>query len=161
MRKIKCRIVLISALFICFSQSSAAQNKPAWIDAVENMLKQKETVWKLERKFERNASAYLDYGFELKSGGQIVNIQIQIFKDASNVEATFAGSIDALTNGMGRFSTRTKLKDFGDEAFMWVNVNKDGWTMIRFRKTNVFVEVFALSEESGKLFARDVSEQIP
>ena len=161
MRKLKYRTVLIFALTSCFSLTCFAQNRPAWIDAVENQLKQEETAWKLERKSERNARNYFEYNFELKSGEQIANIQIQILKDTLNIEKRFADSVENLTNGMGRFSTRTKLKDFGDESYMWVNVNKNGWTMIRFRKNNVFVEIFSLSEEAGKLFAKDVLEQIP
>jgi hypothetical protein len=161
MRKIKHRIALIFALIFCFSLTCFAQNKPTWIDAIENELKQEETTWKLERKSERNARDYYEYNFELKSGEQIVNIQIQLLKNVSNIKKTFADSVDALTNGMGRFSTRTKLKNFGDESYMWVNVNKNGWTMIRFRKKDVFVEIFSLSEEAGKLFAKEVLEQIP
>lgn len=117
----------------------------------------------MERKTERSARDYYEYNFELKSGEKIANVQIQVLKDASNLEKRFAESVENLTNGMGRFSTRTKLKDFGaaDEAYTWVNVNKDGWTMIRFRKAEIFVEIFSLSEEAGKSFAQNVLEQIP
>jgi hypothetical protein len=156
----KNKIIFIFAFVFCLSFNCVAQNKPAWIDAVENTLEQNAT-WKLERKSERNAKDYFEYNFELKSGERIANIQIQILKDAADIEKRFTETVENLTNGMGRFSTRTKLKDFGDEAFMWVNVNKDGWTMIRFRKSNVFVEIFSLSEEAGKSFAKDVLEQIP
>jgi hypothetical protein len=154
------KIIFILALLFCFSASGFAQNKPAWIDAVEAKLKQSET-WKLERKSERSARDYFEYNFELKSGKLITNIQIQILKDVSDIEKRFAESVENLTNGMGRFSTRTKLSDLGDEAYKWVNVNKDGWTMVRFRKAGVFVEIFSLSEEAAPLFARDVLEQIP
>lgn len=153
------KFVFIFAMLFCLSLSSFAQ-KPAWIDALENTLKQNET-WKLERKFERSARDYFEYNFELKNGELITNIQIQVLKDASDIEKRFAETVENLTNGMGRFSTRTRIKDFGDEAFMWVNVNKDGLTMLRFRKTNVFVEIFSLSEAAAPLFAKDVLEQIP
>lgn len=155
------KIIFVFALLFCFSLSCLAQNKPAWVDAVENKLKLDETVWKLERKSERNARDYFEYNFELKSGEKIVNIQIQILKDASNIEKRFAETVENLTNGMGRFSTGTKLNNLGDEAFMWVNVNKNGWTMIRVRKSNVFVEIFSLSDEAARVFAQDVLEQIP
>lgn len=154
------KIIFILTLIFCFSASSFAQNRPAWIDAVENTLKQNET-WKLERKSERNARDYFEYNFELKRGELITNVQIQILKDAVNIEKRFAETVENLTNGMGRFSTRTRINDSGDEAYKWVNVNKNGWTMIRFRKTNVFVEIFSLSEEAAPLFAKDVLEQIP
>ena len=155
------KIIFVLALLFCFSTGCFAQNKPAWIGALENKLKLDETVWKLERKSERNASRFFEFNFELKSGELITNIQIQILKDALNIEKRFAETVENLTNGMGRFSTRTRIKDFGDEAYIWVNVNKEGWTMIRFRKTNVFVEIFSLSEEAAKVFAKDVLEQIP
>ena len=147
------KIILILVLIFGFSLSVSAQTKPAWIDAAENTLKQNET-WKLERKSERNASGFSEYNFELKNGELIANIQIQVLKDAENIEKRFNETIENLTNGMGRFSTRTKLTDFGDEAFMWVNVNKNGWTMIRFRKQKVFVEIFSLSEEAARSFAK-------
>jgi len=155
------KIIFVFALLFCLSSGGFAQNKPAWIDATENKLKLDETVWKLERKSERNARDYFEYNFELKSGELITNIQIQILKDASNIEKRFTETVENLTNGMGRFSTRTRIKDFGDEAFMWVNVNKNGWTMIRFRKSNIFVEIFSLSDEAAKMFAKNVLEQIP
>jgi hypothetical protein len=154
------KIVLVFALVFCFSAGVFAQNRPAWVDAVETKLKQNET-WKLDRKSERNARDYFEYNFGLKSGEKVLNIQIQILKDAANIEKRFAETVENLTNGMGRFSTRTRIKDFGDEAYKWVNVNKNGWTMIRFRKTNVFVEIFSLSEEAAPLFAKDVLDQMP
>lgn len=156
----KYKFALILTLIFGFSLSCFAQNKTAWIDALENKLEQN-AAWKLDIKSERSASDYYEYDFNLKNGAQIVNIQIQILKDASNIEKRFNETVENLTNGMGRFSTRTKLKDFGDEAFMWINVNKNGWTMIRFRKREVFVEIFSLSEEDAKSFAKDVLEQIP
>lgn len=154
------KLIFILTLIFGFSLNCFAQNKTAWIDALENDFKSSET-WNLDIKSERSASDYYEYDFNLKNGAQIVNIQIQILKDSSNIEKRFAETVENLTNGMGRFSTRTKLKDFGDEAFMWINVNKNGWTMIRFRKSNVFVEIFSLSEESARFFAKDVLEQIP
>ena len=154
------KTILIFGLIFSFSLAVFAQNKPAWIDALENDFKSGET-WKLDIKSDRSANDYYEYDFNLKNGAQIVNIQIQILKNASKIEKRFAETVENLTNGMGRFSTRTKLKDLGDEAFMWVNVNKDGWTMVRFRKTNVFVEIFSLSEEAARVFAKEVSEQIP
>ena len=154
------KIILVLALALCFSTLISAQNRPAWVEAVETKLKQNET-WKLERKSERSARDYFEYNFELKNGELITNVQIQILKDAENIEKRFAETVENLTNGMGRFSTRTRIKDFGDEAYKWVNVNKNGWTMIRFRKTNVFVEIFSLSEEAAPVFAKDVLEQIP
>ncbi|MGC2238826.1 MAG: hypothetical protein WA584_21905 [Pyrinomonadaceae bacterium] len=156
----KYKIALIFTLIFGFSLNCFAQNKPAWIDALENDFKSGE-AWKLDIKSDRSASDYYEYDFNLKNGARIVNIQIQILKDSSNIEKRFAETVENLTNGMGRFSTRTRINDLGDEAFMWINVNKDGWTMIRFRKTNVFVEIFSLSEEAAKGFAKDVSEQIP
>ena len=154
------KVVFIFVLVFCLSPAVFAQTRPVWVDAVENTLRQNET-WKLERKSERIARAYYEYDFGLKSGALITNVQIQILKDNSNIEKRFAETIENLTNGMGRFSTRTKLKDLGDEAYKWVNVNKNGWTMIRFRKANVFVEIFSLSEDAAPVFAEDVVEQIP
>ncbi|MET0754016.1 MAG: hypothetical protein ABWZ66_11605 [Pyrinomonadaceae bacterium] len=156
----KYKIALILTLIFGFSLNCFAQNKTAWIDALENDFKSGET-WKLDIKSERSASDYYEYDFNLKNGAQIVNIQIQILKDSSNIEKRFAETVENLTNGMGRFSTRTKLKDLGDEAFIWINVNKNGWTMIRFRKSNVFVEIFSLSEEAARVFAKNVLERIP
>jgi hypothetical protein len=154
------KIFFVFALLFCFAPAFFAQTKPAWIDAVETKLKANET-WKFERKSERSARDYFEYNFELKSGEKITNVQIQILKDSSNIEKRFRETVENLTNGMGRFSTRTRINDLGDEAYKWINVNRDGWTMIRFRKTNVFVEIFSLSDEAAPLFARDVLEQIP
>jgi hypothetical protein len=154
------KTILIFGFIFSFSLCLFAQDKPAWINALENDFKSGET-WKLDIQSERSASDYYEYDFNLKNSAQIVNIQIQILKDAPNIEKRFAETVENLTNGMGRFSTRTKLKDLGDEAFMWVNVNKNGWTMIKFRKSNVFVEIFSLSEEAAPVFAKDVLEQIP
>lgn len=170
-------MIFILALVLCLLPSAFAQEnaqpqtiqpqptpavrstKPAWVEAVETALKQTEN-WTLQRKSERSAQNYWEYNFELKSGKLLANVQIQILKDDSNIEKRFAETVENLTNGMGRFSTRTKLTGLGDEGFKWVNVNKDGWTMIRFRKTNVFVEIFSLSEEAARIFAEDVLENI-
>lgn len=174
----KKRIIFILAVVLCLSINAFAQDatpaqiveplplpvaqttRPAWVNAVENDLRQNET-WKLERKSERSARDYFEYNFELKNGRLLTNVQIQILKDATGLEKRFSETVENLTNGMGRFSTRTRLAGLGQQAFKWVNVNKDGWTMIRFRKSNVFVEIFSLSEEAAPIFAATASENIP
>ena len=145
---------------ILFSSiSGLSQNTPVWIIAVENTIKQKETVWKIGSKIERPRDG--DYSFVLKSGKSSSAIQIGDSQKAYNYKETFTALVSNFDQNMGKNMNKAVLENFGDEGFIWTSVNKGGYSMIKFRKKDIFVDVFAPSEETAKRFAQYVLEQMP
>lgn len=158
----KPRITCILALIFCASAICVAQNRPLWIISVENTIKQKEKFWKIQRGPEHYfEDGSYSYSFTLKFGGDIASIEIGKINKIPNGEETFVGQATVFDKTMGRNKKKTKLENFGDEGFLWVNSIKGDWTVIMFRKNDIFVRVFASSEKLVKRFAQYVKEQIP
>jgi hypothetical protein len=163
------KIIFIFTLAFCFSLSCFAQNKPAWITLLEDNLKQKEAQWKIEKAdgVTSQNGAY-DYVFILKSGESKTSIQVTKSPDVSDLEecamqGMFADGVALFSKNMGKSVEKVKLENFGDEGFIWTNLNKDNstMTMIKFRKKDIFVSVYATSEKAARDFAGYVVEQMP
>jgi hypothetical protein len=154
----KIRFICIFALFLLFSGSSFAQTNPAWITSVEETLKKKETVWKIKNKIEYPDTG--SYSFTLKSGNATALIQISAFPVITNPEETFTGQVTIFDNTAGKNMRKNKLPNFGNEGYIWTG-SKGAYTTIKFRKGNVFVNVFAPTEKTARRFAQYVFEQIP
>lgn len=155
----KLQFICVFALVLLCSVNGFAQDKPSWITSVENTIKQKETDWKIERKIERIRDD--NYSFTLKSGNYTALIQITAYRIITNPEETFNGLVISFDNTMGKNQKKSKLENFGNEGFIWNNLNQDSWTTIKFRKKNIFVNVFAPSEKTARRFAQYVLEQMP
>ena len=154
----KIRSICVFALFLFFSVSGFAQTKPAWITSVEETVKKKETSWKIQKKIEypQNDS----YSYTLKSGTASASIEIAAYRVITNPEETFAGQVTVFDNTMGKNMKKTELANFGNEAYIWTG-SKGAYTTIKFRKGNVFVDIFAPTEKTARRFAQYVFEQIP
>lgn len=158
----KYRILGILILCICFSAIAFAQeNKPVWITSLENTIQQKEPKWKIEDKIERGEDGSYNYSYTFRSGKLQSSVQIDKINNISNPEETFDGQAIAFDRAMGKGKKKIKLQNFGDEGYIWANLNKDGWTMIKFRKGDIFVIVYAPSEKTARQFAQYVVEQMP
>ena len=154
----KVRVICVFALFLLFSVSGFAQDKPAWITSVEDTLKKKETSWKIDNKIEHPQDD--SYSFTLKSGNATASIGITAYREIANPEETFTGQVTVFDTTMGKNMTKNKLVNFGNEAYIWTAPN-DAYSMIMFRKDKIFVSVFATSEKTARRFAQHVFEQIP
>ncbi len=161
------KIIFIFTLAFCLSLSCFARNKPAWITLLEDNLKRKEAQWNIEKAdgVSSQNGAY-DYIFILKSGESKTSIQVTKSPDVPDLEENamqrmFANSVALFSKN--KSVEKVKLENFGDEGFIWANLNKDNstMTMIKFRKKDIFVSVYAGSEETAKKFARYVVEQMP
>lgn len=155
------RIIYLALLVCCLSFNAFAQSKPGWIVSFENTIKQKEKAWKIDSEVDNSVAEEdaFNYSFALKSGNYRSNIRIARLP-VSNLEETFGGFVIAFENTMGKKSKKVQLENYGDEGFIW-NVNKEGWTMIMFRKADIFVDIYAPSEKTARKFADYVIEQMP
>jgi hypothetical protein len=154
----KIRFICIFALFLLFSGSSFAQEKPAWITSFENTLKKKEAAWKIKNKIEYPETG--SYSFTLKSGNATALIQISAFPVITNPEETFTGQVTIFDNTTGKNMRKNKLPNLGSEGYIWTG-SRNSYTSIKFRKDKVFVNVFAPTEKTARRFAQHVFEQIP
>lgn len=156
----KSKIFYILILLLLFSIGGFAQDKPSWITAIEKTIGEKETEWKIEAKIERADAVSFHETLVLKSAGNIVSIEITEFGKITNPEETFDGLVTVFDNTMGKTMTKTKLENFGDQGFIWTDPKKDGWAKIKFRKKDIFVNVFASSEKITRRFAQYVLDQM-
>jgi hypothetical protein len=154
-------VLNIGALILCCAVNVFAQDKPLWVLQIEDAFKRKELKWKIERTIIRNERSFFDESITLKSGGYRAHVQLTIWDSAKNAQDVFEAEAIAFDNTMGSRVSKTKLKDFGDENYIWPNLNRDGWTMIEFRKGKVLVRVYAPSVATAKRFAQYVIGQIP
>lgn len=157
----------ITVFIILFcSMITFGQEKPSWIISFENTIKQKEANIKIEKPTGvRLETGFYNYLFQITSDIYRVTILIRKERDDTpnrreNVSEEMFANIAALFE-RNKNVERKKIENFGDEALMWTNFNKEGWTRIHFRKQDVFIEVSASSEESARRFARYVADEMP
>ena len=157
----KKRVLSICVLTLCCALNVLAQDKPSWVLQVEDVFKKKEPRWKIERIIVNGGVPFFDESITFKSGGYRANIQLTIWDSLKNAQDVFEAETIAYDSTMGRRVTKTRLENFGDENYIWPNLNRDGWTMIKLRKGTVLVRVYAPSVAMAKRFARYVVERIP
>lgn len=158
--KMKIRSICIFALVLFFSVSIFAQTKPTWIASLEETIKQREDNLKIQNVEERQKKGGYDFVFEFDDFRS--NIQITKFgKIDDTPENLFATDVDLYSQAFGKNSKRDKLKNFGDEGYIWANIDNKGWTRISFRKGKIFVNVFTSSENLARRLAQYVAEKIP
>jgi hypothetical protein len=137
-------------LLICSSMALAAQGLPSPLEKVENSIKHEHPGWKLASKDLQGKEVI--YRWELEKGG----VRLLIFFAASRREA-----VDKMNNSLLRISVgpKAKLKAIGEEAYFWSDDNS-GYGVIRFRKSNVYVDVVAPSATLAEELARSVDQLI-
>lgn len=151
------------ALYTCiltllFAVKGLSQNKPAWLTNLENTIRQKEKVWKIDSKHERYNEFGFEYSLTLKSKATILSLQVARLNDVPNAEETFDGQVIAFGKTAGKKMVKIKLKDFGDQVVLW---RDNGAVILDFRKRDIFVHIFTSSEINAKRFARYILNHIP
>jgi len=156
------RIISTFVFILLFAATGFSQDKLTWITELEKVIAQKEPAWKIERKNlqDANGGSY-NYSLTLISGANRSSIQISRLYKVPNAAETFAGQVLIFDNISGKRNFKSKLKNYGDEGFMWTTTRKGSWTNIHFRKSDIFVRVFAPAPNTAKRFADYVLRLLP
>lgn len=162
-RKLKPTFISLTVglLVLCCAVNVFAQDKPSWVTQVEDTFRQKERKWKIEDTIVRDEETFFDESITLKSGGYRANVHLTIWDSTKNAQDVFEAEAVAYDNTMGARVSKTRLANLGDENYIWPNLNRQGWTMIQFRKATVLVRVYAPSVATAKRFAQHVLARIP
>ncbi|HEY8563267.1 MAG TPA: hypothetical protein VIL74_23010 [Pyrinomonadaceae bacterium] len=149
-------------LFVLFlSLVGFAQETPSWVTEIEKNITQNEKTWETKKKDELIQENFFRYRFTVNSVKHLAEVRITQLKGVTNLEETFAGFIIIAENNLRGDNPKTALKDFGDEGFIWTNINKTNWARIQFRKKDVFIEVSSPSEAAARKVAKYVAEKLP
>jgi hypothetical protein len=159
-------IICIFVLVLFFSTCSAAQNKPTWMNAIEKSIKQKETNWKIGNISEKADEGGYQYYCVVNANGSQAVFEINWLKDVPNLSETFEGHVTIFDNLSGKNTKKAKIKDFGDEGYIWFSANESNWSKLYFRKKDIFVKIHFLSirtdaEITGRKIAQHILEQLP
>ena len=127
---------------------------------VERVFKEKERAWKVERTYPTRTSDPVTRGIVFRLGKNQASVEIAIWKREQDAAEVFAGDSLAFDNTAGKKKVKSTLPMFGDENHVWTNPHSTAWPMIKFRKRNVNVTVYAPSLVIGKRFARHVLDQL-
>jgi hypothetical protein len=164
-------LFLFFVIFFC-SVISFGQEKPLWVASFENKLKKTEANWKMGEKFEGiSKNGHYNYYFPLTSGTERVSIKILKLADIPNPGKTppeekfkkvFNEGVTLIENNLNKIAEKTLLEDFGDEGYIWTNLNEDVLTtLIKFRKRDIFITIYSTSEKTARKFAEYVFEEMP
>jgi hypothetical protein len=156
----KLKIVFLFLLITCFVSAAPAQEKPELFSKIERAFKEKEPAWKVERIFPRNTSDPLVLDMTLRSGEDQASVQVAVWKREKDAQDVFTAESAAFANTAGKGKIENKVSGLGDENHLWTNSGSTAWPMLKFRKGNVNVTVFAPSVAVAKKFAQHILEQI-
>ena len=140
------------SLYLCVSTIVLAQNFSPFLEKVEKTVKTRnpgrELVWKRQ---------VTDKEVVYQWGSAKDGIRLLIFYGASEKEAAERMNffISHISVGPDK-----KLEGIGDEAYVWKS-HGDGFGAIRFRKSNVFVDLIAPSVAMADDLARSLADLIP
>lgn len=146
--------LLLSLLYLaCVSIIAMAQDFSSLLNKIENSVKSQEPDWKLIEKDLREKEVIYQWKWDSGKHGA----RVLIFYEASEKEAAekMASSISRISVGPD-----AKLNDLGDEAYLWKGQHS-GFSIIRFRKSNVYIDVGAPSVNLVEKLARQIADLIP
>lgn len=156
----KHQLSCICILILFFTFNGFAQVKTQWLVNLENTIKQKEPLWKIQEESQDSGNSSLVYSLILKSDENSLAIKIAKFNDSATAKKQLTDLISFTKKVSNKQATEIKLKDTGDEGYTWKS-KSDNWAKIMLRKKNFLIDIVASSEISGKRFAKHVLEQIP
>jgi len=130
-----------------------AQDFPSFMAKSKSIVEAKDTKLKLVVREEKEKEGV--YIWSLGLGPEVPGIRLRISYGASAQEAAerMQSVINFLPVGPG-----PALKGLGDEAYIYKGLRT---TNIRFRKSKVFVDISAPSEEMAKDIANKLADLVP
>ena len=156
----KLRVIIFFLLIICFSNSLHAQEKPELFSKIERVFQEKEPSWKVERTHPNTTSDPIRQSLVFRSGKTQASVDVTIWKREKDARDVFTAESLAFDNTAGKRMVKGKLPKLGDENYIWTNRGSVAWPMLKFRKGNINVTIFAPSVAVARRFARHVSEQM-
>jgi hypothetical protein len=142
--------LLFAATLVCGFIFVMGQDFKSLKDKAEEAVKSRRPDWKLKSKHEKEKEIYYNWNTR-QDGGSLT-----IFQGDSEQEATerMQLTLKFLAVGPGK-----KRSDLGDEAYSWKD-ERSGFTYVRFRKGNVYVDLAATSEQMAEDLAKDLEKFI-
>ena len=149
MKRTLSTFLFISTL-LCVAMIAMGQDFPTLQVRAETAVKSKRPDIKLFRKEEKDKEVVYQWG--PKDDG----VGLLIFYGASHEEAAerMKATLKILSAGPGR-----KLTDLGDEAYFWKS-GRGGFAGVRFRKSNVYIDLVAPSAAMAKDLAKSLAQEI-
>ena len=146
-------IFLTGWISISALMSAAAKDFPSLLGKIESSVRKKQPDWKLIRKDLKENEAIYQWESESKKH----RVRLFIFYATSEKEAA-----EEMRRSIFRISVGpdAKLKELGDEAYIWKDPNR-GYGIIRFRKSNVYVDVGASSVTIAEMLAKLIADLVP
>jgi hypothetical protein len=143
---------LLPSLSFYTSMAVVAQGFPSFMAKSKSIVEAKDSKLKLVVPEEKEKEASYIWSFGL--GPEVPGIRLYIVYGASKQEATgrMQSAINFLPAGPG-----PALKGLGDEAYISKGLRT---TSLRFRKSNVYVDVSAPSEEMAKDIAKKLADLV-
>jgi hypothetical protein len=128
-----------------------AQDFSSLVNQVEKVVAKVKPEWKLTKKDLREKEVIYLWESESKEA------EIVLFYGASKQEA--AEKMDTSISRIS-ISPSARLENLGEKAWIWIGPPY-GYTTIRFRKSNVYVDMTAPSEAKAKELAKRIADLIP
>ena len=142
-------ILLFLSFSLCGSMFVVAQDFSSFRVKAENVIKAKRPGLNLIRKEERGKEVVYLWG------PTKADIVLGIFYGASQQEATEKMKTSISHISVGPDKTLTGI---GDEAYLW---SGKGFGIIRFRKSNVYIDLAAPSVAMAEDLAKSLADLVP
>lgn len=150
------KVATLLLIVLLFSGSIIAQDGRLLLSKIEFSVREKAPDWKIEHKSanKRGVMALWKYG------ESAVRIIIQIADSHKQAHDWFQIGDSTDAKVIGPKGKKTKLKGFGSEAYIVTEFMKKDWVGLFFRRGKVYVQVYAPTEETVKIFAQVAADQM-
>jgi hypothetical protein len=152
MKRILSTLLFISCS-LCVPMIAMGQDFPSLREKAENTIKTKRPEMELSRKLEKGKRVIYQWG------SKDYGVRLVIFYGTSQEDAA-----EKMNYSISHISVspHKKLADIGDEAYLWTSRRGD-FAAIRFRKSNVYIELsapsLAMAEDLTKSLAKLIKKK--
>lgn len=156
----KRRTFLLLLSLTCLPQFLPAQEPPELFHGIERAFREQEPAWKVEQSRPAETSDPRGGSITLRSGKGQASVDVRVWRREQDAREVFEAESRAFGNTAGRRMLKGAVPGLGDESHVWTHRGSEAWPMLRFRKGNVNVQVFAPTAATAKRFARRVLAQV-
>jgi len=162
------QIICSIALIFCFSTFIFAQSKSAYFNKIEEAIEQDNLNLKIRQQYYHRERDSFKYTLWLNLNARYAGyIQMERPENLKNFQTDFKYSVENINKTKVGEISRAEFINIGDEAYIWKNIK--GATLIKFRKGDVFVNIYTIaeemsgtpSEELAKILAQYVVKDLP
>src|SRR6266853_778240 len=113
------KLLILTWLLFWSPSNVIAQDKPQFIGEVEQVFRENEPKWKVERTYINSGLGFFKEDIVFRNGKVQASVSIAIWEKVENAREAFRGESIAFDNITGKKMLKSRLQGLGEDSYMW------------------------------------------